>query len=258
MSETFEHRDMSGSCFLDINLANARFENVNLSGTLFDNVYMAGATVSNANLQGFCVKDAYVAGMTVNGFSITELIDAEMDRRDPERLRLRIKDTSDPQAVREMVARLEKLRNNFCSMLRSKKADVLALRPAPKEWSAIECVRHLVFAEDLYINREIQNNHQPLNPVGMLPDFALNDPQYADAGKDPAVDLETVLAAWQKIHTVTRQFLAAVTSDELKRNVNTPGNNVSTVGGVLQVMAQHDLIHIRQAEAALAVAERGK
>ena len=106
MSQTYEHCNMAGSVFRDVNLAGAMFEDVNL----------AGATIRNANLADFRVEDANIKGMTVFGFRVDELIEAERDRRDPQRARLKMRDLYDPEAVREVAARVEELRAAFAAL----------------------------------------------------------------------------------------------------------------------------------------------
>jgi uncharacterized protein YjbI with pentapeptide repeats len=251
MSQTYEHCNMAGSVFRDVNLGGATFENVNL----------AGATIRNANLEGLRIEDANIKGLTVFGFRVDELIEAELDRRDPERARLRMRDLYDPEAVREVVARVEELRAAFRQRLRATDAGMLAARPSADEWSALENVRHMLFAEDLYLNRFILQNDKPLNRLGLLPDFMQPTEGFEDVGREPGDDrsaeasrrsLETVLAAWDAVHADMQAFLADLTPERLQSTArNLDGGVRGTVGEMLQVLARHDLEHMRQGEAAL-------
>lgn len=247
MSQTFEHCDMAGSVFRDVNLGGAVFEDVNL----------AGATIRNANLEGMRIEDANIDGLTVFGFRVDALIEAELDRRDPERARLKMRDPYDPEAVREVMARLEELRAAFRQRLRATDAGLLAARPSADEWSALENVRHMLFAEDLYLNRLMLQNDKPWNRLGLLPDFLLSREGYAGVGSEPSDDVETVLAAWDALHADLRAFLVDLTSEKLHSPArNLDGELIRTVGEILQGLANHDLGHIRQAEAALAALEQ--
>jgi uncharacterized protein YjbI with pentapeptide repeats len=249
MNQTFEHCDMGGSVFRDVNLGGATFEDVNL----------AGAMIRNANLEGMCIEDANINGLTVFGFRIDELIEAECDRRDPERARLEMRDLYDPEAVREVIARLEELRAAFRQRLRAADAELLAARPSADEWSALENVRHMLFAEDLYLNRFILQNEKPWNRLGLLPDFLLSCEGYVGVGGESSDDLETVLAAWDTVHADTQAFLADLTPEKLRSPArNLDGELVKTVGQILQGLARHDLEHIRQAESALAALEQAR
>ncbi len=241
MDEVFEHRDMSAAVFNDVNLHKVTFRNVNLSG----------ATIRDANLSNVSIDEANIAGLTIFGFDVEALIEDERDRRDPERRRLRARDLGDPDSVREMMDNLESLRAQFRRRLEAAAPPALVARPAPAKWSAIEHVRHLLFAEDLYINRWILRNDRPWNQLGLLPTFLAHDPAYADVGRQPSDDLETILAAWDDVHAVTRAFLADLTPEKLRGDTSDVDFGQGTVGQVLQGMARHDLHHIRRAKEAL-------
>ncbi len=247
MGEVFESRDMAGSVFRDVNLRQAVFDDVNLEG----------ASIGNANLKDLTIGGAYIEGMTVFGIRVDLLIAAELDRRDPERIRLRMSDTSDPGEVREVMKRLDEVRGEFCEVLRSMEAGLLTTRPSPDQWSVIEIVRHLVFAEDLYLNRWILGGDEPWRKVGLLPAFLTRDPEYAEVGTEPTGDLETVLEAWTVIHLRTQEYVAGVTVEQLQRDTSEIDFGQGTVGQILQGMAQHDLAHIREAEGILAKLQEG-
>lgn len=242
MADQFENQDMSGAVFHNVNLHKAAFDDVNLEG----------ATIRNANLHGVSIADAYIAGMTIFGLRIDELIEAEFDRRDPERVALRMADVFDPGEVARVMARLAQVRAEFATLLRTTSRDVLTAHPAPERWSALEHVRHLVFAEDMYLNRWLLRNDQPWCLLGFLPPFLTDNPAFVDVGSEPTDDLDAVLAAWDAIDAGMKAFVVAVTPEILKRDTSDVDFGQGTVGHVLQGMAQHDLAHIRMAEAALA------
>jgi hypothetical protein len=219
---------------------------------VFDDVNLERASIRNANMRNFSIENAFIEGMTVFGFRVDQLIEAELDRRDPERVRLRMSDPHDPAKVRASMARLDEVRAGFCETLRSTDAEFLATRPSADEWCVIEIVRHMVFAEDLYLNRWIERNDVPWCAAGLLPEFLARNPDYADVGSEPTADLEEVLAAWEAIHTCTQAYVAGVTAEKLRRDTSELDFGQGTVGGILQGLALHDLNHIRQAEAALA------
>jgi uncharacterized damage-inducible protein DinB len=241
MPEIFERRNLSGAVFHD----------VNLQGACFDDVNLAQATIRNANLSGLTITDAYIAGLTVFGFAIDQLIAAEQDRRDPERVRLRPADPFDPACWPAIFQRQAELRRAFCARLRAADPAALAAR-SPEGWSALEILRHLIFAEDLYIHRWILQDATPWCPHGLLPDFLRGQPAYAGVGSQPEASLETLLAAWERIHADTEAFLSGLTAEQLRRDTRALDFGQGTLAGILQTLVQHDLEHIRQAERALA------
>ena len=241
MKETFEYRDMAEAVFHAVNLDRATFNDVNLGAAKFRNVNMKDVSIEEANIQG----------LTVFGIRIDELVQAELDRRDPERARLRMADPHDPASVRAVMARLDEVRGAFCRLLRSTRPDLLARRPSSSKWSAIEQVRYMIFAEDLYLNRGILENDRPWNRMGLCPAFLDGVAAYADVGSQPCEDLVILLAAWDDVHAGTQLYLAQVTAEDLQRTVTHKVAGPGTVGQVLQGLASHDLHHIRQAEAVL-------
>jgi uncharacterized protein YjbI with pentapeptide repeats len=242
MKELFEKRDMSEAVFRDVNLAGATFEDVNL----------AGATIRNANLGGLSIDDAYISGLTVLGFRVDELIAAELDRRDPERVRLRMADCYDPQCVRAVFERLDQVRTDFRAFLGSLDGTLLVMRPEPDEWSALENLRHMVFAQDMYLNRWLLQNKRPWCRLGLLPAFLADRTDFSDVGSEPCDDLATVLAVWDELQAMSWQYVDGLTPEELRRDTSKIDFGQGDVGQVLQGLAQHDLAHIRQAERAVA------
>jgi hypothetical protein len=190
--------------------------------------------------------------MTIFGIRVDLLVAAELDRRDPERVRLRMSDANDPEEVRAVMKRLDEVRGRFCELLRSTEPELLTTRPSPGHWTVIEIVRHLVFAEDLYLNRWILGTDEPWSTVGLLPAFLARDSEYAEVGSEPTDDLESVLEAWAAIHVRTQEYVAEVTAEQLRRDTSELDFGQGTVGQILQGMAQHDLAHIREAERAIA------
>lgn len=242
MNEKFENSNMAG----------AIFHNVNLEGSAFDDVNLAGASIRNANMRNFSIADADIRGLTIYGFHIDQLIEAELDRRDPERVRLRMEDCYDPECVRAVLDHLCEVRASFGDFLRKADPPLLVLRPDPDNWSVLENLRHLIFAEDLYLNRWLLQNDEPWCKLGLRPAFLADDPRYAEVGSQPCEDLDPLLAAWDAIHTRMMAYVASVPAEELRRDTSKIDFGQGTVGRVLQTLASHDLEHIRQAQAALA------
>jgi len=254
MSESTQERNQKGRSFVGLSLAGARFEDVNLGGASFENVNMGDCTIRNANLSGASIADANLTGMTIYGIRIDRLIEAELDRRDPERCRLRMENPHDPACVRRVRARTMVVREAFIAMLRSTDATMLTTRPAERAWSALECVRHLVFTLNYYLNKEISRSDGPWSPVGLLPGFLVGQDEFATVGSDPDADLETVLAEWERLDRQVATLIAGITATELLRGTSASSADLVDVGGVLRLFAEHELLHIRQAERALAAA----
>jgi hypothetical protein len=246
--ETFENQDLAEAVFHNVNLQKAHFEDVNLSS----------ATIRNATLENFSIDDSYIKGLTISGFDIHQLISDELDRRDPERVRLRMTDRYNPENVRIGMQRLDEVRQAFHQALLATNPDLLNTRPAPGEWSVVEIVRHLLYSEDLFLNRRILGNQEPWNPLGLLPDFLIDHPAYAGVGSEPTEDIAKLLEAWEAIHAHMHAFVASVTEAVLRSPLRDLAYGNGTVGDVLQGMAHHDLDHIRQAEETIKLLQTNK
>ena len=161
-------------------------------------------------------------------------------------------DPHDPAQIRRLIQRLDEIRADLFQLLRSTAIEKLVVRPKSKRWSVLEHLRHLVFAEDLYINRWILRNDTPFSALGHLPAFLRGRPGFQVVGTDPSSDLENIFGEWTRIHELTISFVTEATSADMKRNTSDIDFGQGNVGHVLQGMAKHDLHHTLKIEEAIA------
>ena len=167
-------------------------------------------------------------------------------------------DRHDPDEMRAMIRRLDQIRDDLCRRVRSTSLDVLTQRPGGDKWSALEHLRHLLFAEDLYVNRWILRNDTPFSRLGLLPDFLRARPGFEAVGAEATTDVEKIIHEWAAIHKLTLAFVATATANQLTTDTSDIDFGQGTVGGVLQGMARHDLHHIQRIEQAIAAATNDK
>ena len=114
-SATASRPDVVSEEFSERSLAGARFRRVNLTGAAFEQVFLTGARFHEVDMRGVRIRAAYlddveingeVAGMLVNGIDVVPLLEAELDRRHPERAKLR---PTDADGFREAWAVIEQL-----------------------------------------------------------------------------------------------------------------------------------------------------
>jgi hypothetical protein len=252
MPERFEDANLADASFRNVNLAGAAFDDANLAGASFDNVNLQGGVLRNVNLAGVRIEQASLAGLTIHGFRIDQLIDEELDRRDPQRRCLRMNDPLEPAETMRVLQQLDQLRADFLALLREEPGEHLTLRPGPNRWSAIEHLRHLVFAEELYVHRWILADDEPFSPIGLLPAHMLGWPDFEVVGTEPTQDLERIVSAWYRVHARLRSVLAEMSDDLLARPAAHATAGDRTVGDAVQTLALHDWHHIRRAQQALA------
>ncbi|HEX9357034.1 MAG TPA: pentapeptide repeat-containing protein [Streptosporangiaceae bacterium] len=93
----FIHADLRGSRFERVDLSGAQLRAVDLSGARFRGVDLSGAV-----MRGVELVDADIHGeildLTINGIDIGPLVEAELDRRYPDRAKMR---PADPAGFRQ-------------------------------------------------------------------------------------------------------------------------------------------------------------
>jgi hypothetical protein len=121
--------------------------------------------------------------------------------------------------------------------------DLLKRPPAPSEWSALQCLHHMLAIEhDVFLAR--------MNNLLAGQDFAAYDPDAAGAtqsGGKPA----TVAADFAAKRAETLIALERVTEAELGRTARHAELGQVTLGQLLHEWAAHDLMHTMQGEQAL-------
>jgi len=209
MSE-FKQQDLRGSSFDEVYLNDARFHQVDLSGADFREVYLTGARVQDAVLTDVRISGCDLTGLTIEGVEIEPLLEAELDRRHPDRPKMRPR-TAD--GFREAWAILLRLWAGTVERARTFPAEALH-ESIDGEWSFIETQRHLVFATDAWVRRALLGDPTPWDPLD-LPhdDMADSPPVPRDRTVRPTLDEVLVLRADRQA-TVT-EVLAGLTDEQL-------------------------------------------
>jgi hypothetical protein len=199
---TVEGEDLRGTRYVDCQLDGAEFREVTLVGARF-----MGAVMIDVEI------DALVRNLTVNGVDVVPLVEAELDRRHPERLALR------PTDVAGVLAALDVVDDLWAPTIER----VLAMPEASRyervhgEWSFVETLRHLVHVYDGWFGRAVLGEAEPYNPLGLAASFL--DP--ADFGIDPDLRpaLDDVLAARRDRQQQVRDHVRALDEEGLTATI---------------------------------------
>src|SRR3954469_19125238 len=116
----------------------------------FVNRDLRGAHLRHVDLSD-AVIEGDVEGLVINGVEVAPLIDAELDRRDPERAKMR---PTDPDGFRTAWSIVERRWDETVARARRLPPERLHESVAG-EWSFIETLRHLAFATDAWVRRAI-------------------------------------------------------------------------------------------------------
>src|SRR4051812_22424045 len=126
----FEHEDLSDSRFSFVDLRRSVFRDTDFFGSVMRGVYLGDMTI-----------DGEVENLVINGVDVAPLIEAELDRRDPDRPKMR---PSDAAGFREAWDIVERLWAGTVDRAR-KLPPEQRHESVDHEWSFIETLRHLAF-----------------------------------------------------------------------------------------------------------------
>jgi uncharacterized protein YjbI with pentapeptide repeats len=205
----FRGENLTGSVFDEVYLNGARFHDVDLTGARFHLVDLTGVTIRGAFLANMDISGE-LTDVRINGVDVAPLIEAELDRRYPDRARMR-PDSAD--GYREAWAVLERLWPQTVARARRLDPDLLHER-VDDEYSFIETLRHLVFATDAWIKRAILGEPSPWDPLD-LPHDEMPDEPSVPRDRTARPSLDQVLALRADRMATMRQVLAGLTDADL-------------------------------------------
>ena len=235
---TFAHADLAGARFHLVDLSGARFEQSDLRG-----VVMRGVELVDVDIDG------YVQNLTINGVDVVPLVEAELDRRHPDRVRMR---PEDPAGFRDAWDLVETLWQQ--TVARARRLEPALLHESVDgEWSFLQTLRHLVFATDAWIRRVMLGDPEPWDPLD-LPFDQIADTPGLPRERDARPSLDTVLALRRDRMATVRQVVDNLTEDQLRsRTVPVPGpgwppSDSYPVGECLLVILNEEWQHRLYAE----------
>jgi len=195
----FDKVEMTGARFRVVDMSGARFDQVNLSG-----VVMRGAELFDVDITG------EIWNLTINGVDVGPIVEAELNRRHPERAKMR---PTDPNGFREAWDIIEPLWDD--TVARAQRLDPERLHESVDgEWSFIQTLRHLVFATDAWIRRVMLGDPSPWDPLD-LPFDQMNEDPTVPWDRDVRPSLDEVLALRADRMATMRQVLEDLTEDTL-------------------------------------------
>jgi hypothetical protein len=191
MTTSFTGQDLSGAEFRDVNLTGAR---------------MRGVLLIDADIDGV------IGGLRLNGVEVAPLVEAELNRRHPERAALR---PATPAQAIDALAVIDDLWAGTIARVRAMPAGS-ADRSVGGEWTLTETLRHLVFAIDSWFGHAVLGEPHPFHPAGLPPSFVTDAAAFGiDATAKPPFE-DTVALHAARLDNV-REFLATATPDDLDR-----------------------------------------
>ncbi|MCE9621478.1 MAG: DinB family protein [Actinomycetia bacterium] len=168
----FVEQDLSGARFERMSLRNASFKQVYLNDATMEKVDFSGVDIRGALLRGTRMtgvelSDVEISGdlhnVVVNGVDIAPLVEQELNRREPDRAKMRPETVAGFKEAWAIIRRLWDATIENAKTLPSE-----ALHTSVNgEWSFIQTLRHLNFASAAWIDRMLVGNLSPWHPLDL-------------------------------------------------------------------------------------------
>jgi hypothetical protein len=216
----FTRADLRGSRFERVDLSGAQSRAVDLTDARFRGVYLGGVVMRGVELVDVDIHGE-IQNVTVNGVDIGPLVEAELDRRYPDRAKMR---PADPAGFREAWDVLERLWDGTVERARRLGPELLHAS-VDGEWSFIETLRHLVFATDSWVRRAILGDPSPWDPLD-LPWDELPDLPGVPRDRAARPSLDAVLRLRRDRMATVRRVIEGLTDESLNGDtepVEAPG-----------------------------------
>lgn len=235
----------------------ARFDVADLRGARFTDCDLTGVTIRDGWLVNVSIS-GHLDHVTVNDVDVSNLVNAELDRRHPERVQLREVQTAD--GFRAMWDTIEQLWASAAARARQLPATALT-EHVNEEWSFAQTLRHLIFITDAWASRTVLDQESPYHPIG-LPQSWYPEATAIELGIDLTVDpgYDEILAVRADRMAEIRRIVAGLTEDDLGRTCTrspAPGypEEDLSVADCIAVVMDEEIDHYRFAVRDLTVLE---
>jgi hypothetical protein len=251
----FAGEDLRGSRFERVDLRGSEFRASDLSDAQFRGVEMGRVVMRGVELYDIDIRGE-ILNLTINGVDIGPFVEAELDKRYPDRIKMR---PTDPAGFREGWELIERLWRE--TVERARRLDPALLHESVAgEWSFTETLRHLVFATDSWVRRAILGNPSPWDPLD-LPWDEMSDTPGVPRDRDVRPSLDVVLELRRDRMSTVREVIEALSHESLEADtepVEGPGwpeSRSYPVRQCLRVILNEEWEHRLYAQRDLAVLE---
>jgi DinB superfamily/Pentapeptide repeats (8 copies) len=235
----------------DADLTGSRFRNVDLSGSQLRSVFLRGVTITDSWIEDVSLE-GHIVSLTVNGVDVAAYVEAELDRRHPDRVGLRARDVPElrqawAEAVRRADETVERARRLPADRLDEQVED---------EYSFIQTLRHLVFGFDRWLSGPVFGDPRPsFHPLGLVHEGAEEgSADGLDLSAQPTLDEVLVVRRTQQQRL--GEALRNMTDAEVHRSVGSPNGGETTVLHCVQVVLKEEWWHHQYATRDLAILEK--
>jgi uncharacterized damage-inducible protein DinB len=181
-----------------------------VGGTMRD-VLLRDVEISDAEVSGVSISGD-VLSLEVNGVDVVPYVEAELDRREPLRVKMR---PTDPAGFREAWDLLEELWADTVARARRLPPEQLH-ESVDGEWSFVQTLRHLAFASESWVLRGIEGEPRPWDPLSLPWDDVPEDIRPAvPHDREARPTLEEALALRERVQAEVRRVIDSLTEESL-------------------------------------------
>jgi uncharacterized damage-inducible protein DinB len=211
-------------------LSGSEFERANMSGSRFTTVLLNGATIRHSDMHQVTMRgveivdttiDGEIHNLVINGVDVAPLIEAELDKRHPDRPKFRPTTSAGFREAWDLNERLW-----AATVERARKLDPEQLHESVNdEWSFIQTLRHLAFASESWVGRCILGDPSPWHPLS-LPWDQMQPQPGVPHDRDARPSLDEALALRHDAIAMVRRVVDGLTDEQLDANttpVDAPG-----------------------------------
>ena len=247
---------MSDKVFDQEDLTGARFHRVDLTGATFRAVGLWGVVMRDVEVANTSI-DGEIESLTVNGVDVVPLVEAELDRRHPERPLFR---PTAADGFRQAWDVNERLWSQTMERARLLPPERLH-ESVGDEWSFIQTLRHLAFASESWVGRGVLGMRHPWHPLS-LPWDQMEPREGVPHDRTARPSLDVALALRLDAMALVRRVVDETTDEQL----DVPGEPLVGIGWpdegevltprqCLRVVLNEEWSHRSYAERDLAVLE---
>jgi len=253
----FRNEDLTGSRFERVDLSNSELIGVRLSGSRLHGIGMRAGSIRGIEMIDVDIYGEF-ENVTINGVEIWPLIQAELDRRDPVRVKMR---PESADGFREAWDILEQRWDQTVARARGLAPEKLHESVAG-EWSFIETLRHLAFATESWVHRGILAQVSPWDPLSLPWDEIPDNEEFRDLPRDRGVrpSLDEALELRRDRQATVREVITGLTDEQLDQRTAplegrgwVPEGSTYSVRECLGVVLNEEWEHRLYAERDLAV-----
>jgi len=251
-----DFQDLTGSEFVRADLSGSRFATVLLNGATIEHADLHRVTMRHVEIIDTTI-DGEVDNLVINGVDVGPLLEAELDRRDPDRPKFRPTTADGFREAWDLDERLW-----AATVDRARKLDPAQLHESVGgEWSFIQTLRHLAFASESWVGRCILGDPSPWHPLS-LPWDQMSPTPGVPRDRDARPSLDEALVLRHQAMALVRGVVDDLTDEQLEMETAPlvgpgwpPEGDTFPVRGCLLIVLNEEWYHRQFAERDMSVLE---